>query len=76
MKIIVNNASHLCKCCRCGSKLEVSPSDIKNKSFSGRDCELAERYYFVCPCCEAKNDVDLQTFYTFEPYVDKNAIIL
>lgn len=29
MKIIINNASRLCKCHRCKSELEVSPSDIK-----------------------------------------------
>lgn len=76
MKIIVNNASHLCECYRCRSKLEVSTSDIKRQNSSGRDFELNTRYYFVCPCCEAKNDVDLQTFYTFKPSVDQNAIIL
>lgn len=76
MKIIVNKVSHLCKCCRCGSILEVSASDIKKQNSSGRDCELTTRYYFVCPCCEAKNDVDLQTFYTFKASVNQNAIIL
>ena len=76
MKIIINNVSHLCKCYRCRSKLEVSPSDIKSQSSSGRDCELTTIYYFVCPCCEAKNYVDLQKFYTFKASVDQNAIIL
>lgn len=76
MKIIVNNTSHLCKCHSCGSKLEVSLSDIKSQNSSGRDCELTTRYYFVCPCCEVKNYVDLQTFYTFKASVDQNAIIL
>ena len=76
MKIIVNNASHLCKCHRCRSILEVNTSDIERQSSSERDCELTTRSYFVCPCCNTKNDVDLQTFYTFKPSVDQNAIIL
>lgn len=76
MKIIVNNASHLCKCYRCKSELEVSPSDIKRHSSSGNDWKLVTRYYFVCPCCEAKNYIDLKTFYNFEPSIDENAIIL
>lgn len=29
MKIITNNASHLCKCRSCESILEVNPSDLK-----------------------------------------------
>lgn len=76
MKIIVNNAALLCECHRCKSELEVSLSDIKNHSSSGKDWELITRHYFVCPCCEVKNYIDLKTFYDFEPSVDENAIIL
>lgn len=64
MKIVNNNASRLCKCRSCGSILEVNPSDLKSESCSGRDDDcIATRYYFVCPCCNAKNEVRLQRFY-------------
>lgn len=51
MKIIERgNASEILVCPTCGSKLEVSPEDIKKGEF-GMCGDYDIEYYFRCPVC-------------------------
>lgn len=50
MKIIINNASIVKTCDYCKSKLEISPTDIKQKT-----CLTIVYHYYICPCCKQYN---------------------